>query len=206
MKSRIKLSGATTLWMSGTPAGTLTLCTLVLLGSIEVVRAQDDSRSSITNGAQVATHPHVVKVVKPLANRATDLNQQTMSKDKRAEKAKHLAVTLSYDEKTQSVGAYDRPVIAEVEKHWRDLLTNIKQDSTGKVVLQFQLHRDGGVTELKLIGNTASDAIGAACRKAVLDSSPFPRWPKEMHKQVAADTRRLTLTFHYPPDEASREK
>lgn len=184
MKTITLIVAASTLWLSGTT---------------EVTCAQDNSRSNIADGAQAVTHQ---RMIKPLANGATNLNRSK----KRTENAKQLDVTLSYDEKTQSVGAYDRPVIAEVEKHWHDLLDKIKPESTGKVVLQFYLHPDGRVTELKLLESTVSDAIGEVCKQAVLDSSPFPRWPKEMHKQIAADTRRMTLTFHYPPDDANRIK
>jgi outer membrane biosynthesis protein TonB len=183
-----------------------TLCMLALIGSIQIIRAQENSHGSITtNSAEVATHP---RTIRPLTNGATNLNRRTASKGKRSEDAKHVAVTLSYDEKTESFGVYDRTVSAAVENRWRELLGNIKHDgyAAGKVVLQFHLNHDGRVSELKLIERTAGETLSLACQQAVLDLSPFPRWPREMHKQVAADFRRLTLTFHYPPDEVHRER
>ena len=183
-----------------------TLFIMVLLGSLQEIRAQENLGSISTNSAGVVTR---VRYLKPLDSSArTDPVRRTVPKGERPEDAKYVTLSLSFDAKARPVGVYDRAVIADVKKRWCDLLDNLKYEgsSTGNVVLQFQLNCDGRIAGLKLVENNMEDRLSLPCVKALLDQSPFSRWPKEMHKMIGADDRTMTLTFSYLPNEAQRKK
>ncbi len=89
--------------------------------------------------------------------------------------------------------------IETVQQRWYDLLDNSRYDGyrQGKVVLQFHLNYDGRITEMKVVENNVGEMLGLLCQKAVLDPSPFEKWPHEMRLMVDRDYRELTFTFYY---------
>jgi len=183
------------------------LCMLALFGFLQIIRGEENSVSSTTtNSAGDGAHPRIIKPLKSHAR--TDPDGRTMLKGELSENAKRVVLKSSIDTKTRPFGVYDRAVIAAVQNHWCELLDSAKYDgsSTGKVALQFQVYYDGRITGLKIIENTVKETLGLLCQKAVLELSPYPRWPKEMHKQLAADSRTLALTFYYLPADAHRKK
>jgi len=95
-------------------------------------------------------------------------------------------------------GAYDRALIDAIRSHWYALLDerNYALDNRGKVVLQFILHPDGRVTEMKVSENTTSEVLSIVCQKAVLDPAPFPAWPTEMRRLIGEE-RPIQFTFYY---------
>lgn len=105
----------------------------------------------------------------------------------------------SYDVKATGFGAYDRAFIDAVSSRWYDLLDNMSYDAyrSGRVVLQFNLNYDGRITEMKVMETTVTETLTLLCQKAVLDPSPFDKWPREMRLMVGEDSRRITFTFYY---------
>ena len=70
-------------------------------------------------------------------------------------------------------------------------------EGRGHVVLQFKLHHDGRITDMKVIENTVSETLSLICQKAVLDPAPFERWPTEMRQLNNGDVRSIQFTFFY---------
>jgi outer membrane biosynthesis protein TonB len=105
----------------------------------------------------------------------------------------------SYDVKATGFGAYDRAFIDAVSSRWYDLLDNMSYDAyrSGYVRLEFNLNYDGRITEMKVLETTVTETLTLLCQKAVLDPSPFDRWPREMRLMVGDDERRITFTFYY---------
>ncbi len=105
----------------------------------------------------------------------------------------------SLDVKATGFGAYDRAFIDAVSSRWYDLLDNMSYDAyrQGKVVVQFVLNYDGRITEMKVVESTVTETLSLLCQKAVLDPSPFDKWPREMRLMVGEDSRRITFTFNY---------
>jgi outer membrane biosynthesis protein TonB len=95
-------------------------------------------------------------------------------------------------------GAYDSALIAAVQQRWYALLDEREYalDSRGKVVLNFVLHPDGRVTDMKISENTTTDVLGIVCEKAVLDPAPFPAWPTDMRRLIGEE-RAIQFTFYY---------
>jgi hypothetical protein len=105
----------------------------------------------------------------------------------------------SYDVKATGFGAYDRAFIDAVSSRWYDLLDSMSYDGyrSGRVVVQFNLNYDGRITEMKLVESTVTETLALLCQKAVLDPSPFDKWPREMRLMIGEDSRRITFTFYY---------
>lgn len=106
---------------------------------------------------------------------------------------------ISADTKITGFGAYDRAFIDAVSSRWYDLLDNMSYDAyrSGLVRLEFNLNYDGRITEMKVLQTTVTETLTLLCQKAVLDPSPYDRWPREMRLMVGEDERRITFTFYY---------
>jgi hypothetical protein len=108
------------------------------------------------------------------------------------------AAVPSFDVKLTGFGDYDERFIEAVSQHWFDLLRiqNFALDRTGKVVLQFTLHYDGRITDMKIAENTVGDVLGYVCEKAVNDPAPFAQWSSDMRLKLG-DSRAVQFSFYY---------
>jgi hypothetical protein len=105
----------------------------------------------------------------------------------------------SLDAKATTYGAYDAALIYAVQNSWYKLLDDrgYASDDRGKVVLEFVLHPDGRVSDIKISGNTTtSEMLGIICRRALEDPEPFDAWPSDMRRMLG-DTRHIQFTFVY---------
>lgn len=112
---------------------------------------------------------------------------------------KRAALESSLNVRATPFGAYDAAIIAAVQKRWYDLLDsrNFARELTGKVVLEFRLHYDGRVTDMRVVENTVDELLCLLCQKAILDPSPYERWPSDMRRMMGADFREVRFTFYY---------
>jgi hypothetical protein len=110
-----------------------------------------------------------------------------------------LENTTSLDAKATPFGTYDALLVQAISQRWYDLLDSreFAGEGRGKVVVQFKLHYDGRITDMKVAENTVSETLSLICQKAVLDPSPFERWPKELRLMVGEDYRKIQFTFYY---------
>jgi hypothetical protein len=104
----------------------------------------------------------------------------------------------SLDAKETPFGGYDAAFTEAVANRWYDLLDerNYGANGRGKVVLQFKMHYDGHITDMRIVDNSAGDVLGLLCEKAVLDPAPFERWPSDMRRMLG-DIRNVQFTFYY---------
>lgn len=108
---------------------------------------------------------------------------------------KNLGVS-ALDVRGMSFGAYDAAIIQAIQQRWYDLLES-RPTPRGKVVLEFRLHFDGRVTNMKIGDADVGELYALFCQKAVQDPAPFPRWPSDMRRQLQADHRDVKFTFYY---------
>jgi outer membrane biosynthesis protein TonB len=115
---------------------------------------------------------------------------------------RHLEVA-SLDAKQTAFGAYDAALIDAVSQSWYHSLdqTSYASDTQGKVVIQFNLHSDGSVTDLKMVQDTADSTPGALwaiiCQAAIENAAPFARWPSDMLHAIGSNVREVRFTFYY---------
>jgi len=111
---------------------------------------------------------------------------------------KRHGTVASLDAKATPYGAYDEAIIKAVSLRWYAILDATSTPTRpGKVVLEFRLHSDGRVTELKVLESDVGDALALYCQKAISDPSPYAPWPAEMRRMIAKDFRLITFTFYY---------
>jgi len=118
-------------------------------------------------------------------------------KSRQAGGVNRLNMESAVDAMKTSFGDYDRDFIDAVRTHWYQLLENRSVEGPGKVVVEFRLHPDGRVTDLKMVQNEMSDLLGLICQEAVSDPAPYRPWPEEMRRDIPKEYRDVTFTFYY---------
>ncbi len=93
-------------------------------------------------------------------------------------------------------GDYDRDFIDAVRERWFELLKDRQDNVAGRVVLEFNLHADGRITDMKMQFTDVNDLLSLLCQQAVEDPAPFKRWPQEMRREIS-DPRQIRFTFYY---------
>lgn len=105
---------------------------------------------------------------------------------------------VSLNVRSSPFGAYDAALIAAIQKRWYDLLEDTSVPlRPGRVIVEFTLHYDGRVTELKIAEQDVGEILALYCRKAISDPAPFGPWPKELRELVGKDYRDVRISFFY---------
>lgn len=110
---------------------------------------------------------------------------------------RHMTMDSSLDAMKTSFGDYDREFIDAVRARWYQLLDNTTVTGNGRVVVEFWLHPDGRITNLRILQNEMSDMLGLICQRAIYDPAPYRPWPEEMRRDIPKDYRDVTFTFYY---------
>jgi hypothetical protein len=112
------------------------------------------------------------------------------------ERRAHVAMV---DARRSPFGNYDAVFIGLVQARWYQLLDNNQYmlDRRGKVALTFRLYYDGRISQLEMTENGVGDMLSLLCQKAILDPTPYPRWPTDMRQLVGGDYREVRFTFYY---------
>ncbi len=102
------------------------------------------------------------------------------------------------DVKGTTFGAYDEAFIAAIQRRWYDILEESNLPfRTGKVVIEFVLHADGRITEVRVDEQDVGDILAVYCRRAISDPAPFASWPSDMRRQVGKEYREIKFSFFY---------
>jgi hypothetical protein len=109
----------------------------------------------------------------------------------------NLSMKSSLDVKGSAIGGYDEQVVAAIKARWYQLLENRSPNAPGKVVVEFRMHPDGRITDVKVTQNEVSELLAIICQQAILDPAPYPPWPKQMRLDIPADVRDVQFTFYY---------
>lgn len=108
---------------------------------------------------------------------------------------KNLGVS-ALDVRGMSFGAYDAAIIQAIQQRWYSLLES-RPTPRGRVVVEFRMHFDGRVTDMKVSDADVGELYSLFCQKAIQDPAPFPRWPSDMRRQMQADYRDVRFSFFY---------
>jgi len=111
---------------------------------------------------------------------------------------RNRAMAPSLNVKVTGFAEYDQRFIEAVSQRWYDLLESqqFALDRTGKVTLRFHLNYDGTISEMRFAENTVGDLLGYVCQKAVMDGSPYERFPSDMRRKLG-DFADVQFTFFY---------
>jgi TonB family protein len=99
--------------------------------------------------------------------------------------------TIQFDTKGVEFGPWLRRFVAQVRRNW--FVPYAAMTFRGRVVVQFNIHKDGTITELVVAGPSGIDAFNRAAHNAILGSNPTEPLPPEYPEPVAF----FTVTFYY---------
>jgi outer membrane biosynthesis protein TonB len=102
--------------------------------------------------------------------------------------------------KGSPTATYDAAFVSAVKARWYQLLENRTRNAPGNVVVEFRIHSDGRVTNVKVIQSEVTEFLSAICQQAILDPAPYARWPTGMRRDVGADFRDVQFTFYFGVD------
>jgi TonB family protein len=98
---------------------------------------------------------------------------------------------IQFDTKGVEFGPWIRRFIAQVKRNW--FIPYAAMSMKGHVVIQFNVHRDGTITDLMVVGPSAVDAFNNAAFGALSGSNPTQPLPPEYPDSKAF----FTVTFFY---------
>ncbi len=105
---------------------------------------------------------------------------------------------IAFDTKATPFGDYDLAFISAVERCWHILLDEHQGTRRpGKVVIVFILNYDGRISDIKIQENDVGEISAMLCQSAILNPSPYPRWPAKMRQEIGGNSREMTFTFYY---------
>ena len=98
---------------------------------------------------------------------------------------------IQFDTKGVEFGPWIRRFIAQVKRNW--LIPYAAMSMKGHVVIQFNVHKDGSITDLQVVGASPVDAFNNAAFGALSGSNPTQPLPPEYPDNRAF----FTVTFFY---------
>jgi TonB family protein len=98
---------------------------------------------------------------------------------------------IQFDTKGVEFGPWIRRFVAQVRRNW--FVPQAAWAFRGRVVLQFNIHRDGRITDVVVVQPSEIDAFNRASYNAILGSNPTEPLPPEYPEDKAF----FTVTFSY---------
>jgi TonB family protein len=100
---------------------------------------------------------------------------------------------IQFDTKGIEFGPWVRRFIAQVKRNWLPMIPYSAMMYKGHVVMTFNVHKDGNITELSIAGPCPVDAFNTAAFGALKASTPTEPLPREYPTESAF----FTVTFFY---------
>jgi TonB family protein len=123
-----------------------------------------------------------------LRNLQKYVDQQSFNNDKG--QVQNLG-PLQFDTKGVEFGPWIRRFIAQVRRNW--FVPMAAMSLRGHVVLTFNVHRNGALTDVQVVEPSGIDSFNTAAMNALLASNPTEPLPPE----YPADKAFFTVTFYY---------
>lgn len=98
---------------------------------------------------------------------------------------------IQFDTKGVEFGPWIRAFVAQVKRNW--FIPDAAMAMRGHVVLQFNVHKDGRITDVAIVGPSSIAGFNNASANAILASNPTAPLPPE----YPADKAFFTVTFYY---------
>jgi TonB family protein len=99
--------------------------------------------------------------------------------------------TIQFDTKGVEFGPWLRRFVAQVRRNW--FVPMAAMTFRGRVVVQFNIHKNGTITDVNVVGLSDIDAFNRAAHNAILGSNPTEPLPPEYPEPMAF----FTVTFYY---------
>ena len=100
---------------------------------------------------------------------------------------------IQFDTKGVEFGPWVRRFIAQVKRNWLPMIPYSAMMYKGHVVVTFNVHKDGSLTDLSVVGPCPVDSFNTAAFGALKASNPTEPLPRE----YPTDAAFFTVTFFY---------
>jgi TonB family protein len=98
---------------------------------------------------------------------------------------------IQFDSKGADFGPWLRRFVAQVKRNW--FIPSAAMMLKGHVVITFNVHRDGGITDIEVKAPSGTDAFDRAAVNALIESNPTQPLPPDYPSESAF----FTVTFLY---------
>ena len=99
--------------------------------------------------------------------------------------------TIQFDTKGVEFGPWIRRFVAQVRRNW--FIPHAAMTFRGRVVIQFNIHKSGRITDIAVVGPSNIDAFNRSAYNAIFSSNPVEPLPPEYPEPTAF----FTVTFYY---------
>jgi TonB family protein len=139
--------------------------------------------------APEASRPAPGRLGDALRNLERYVQNQTFSNPQGG--ANDPGATIQFDTKGVEFGPWIRRFVAQVRRNW--FIPHAAMSFRGRVVIQFNIHRNGRITDVAVVSPSNIDAFNRAAYQAIIGSNPVEPLPPEYPEPMAF----FTVTFFY---------
>lgn len=160
----------------------------------QIARALPEAPTGIQRSAETS-RPAPGRLGDALRNLERYVQNQTFNNPQGG--ANDPGQSIQFDTKGVEFGPWIRRFVAQVRRNW--FIPNAAMNFRGRVVLQFNIHRNGRITDVNVVAPSSIDAFNRAAYNAIVGSNPTEPLPPEYPDPQAF----FTVTFFYneqPPN------
>ncbi len=109
------------------------------------------------------------------------------------------ALQSSLNVKASPLGDYNYRMVLAVQEQWYLYLQErrFSLERQGKVVITFDLHSDGSITNVATKDSNVGETLSFLCEMSVMKPAPFGKWPADVRRLIGGDIIPVTFTFNY---------
>ena len=109
------------------------------------------------------------------------------------------AGTIAVDARFSNYGDYTQRMMEAIQSSWWSIIERSRFESVtrGNVIVRFRLHRDGTVTDAKVLSTEVTRVMTLACKDAVMAPAPYDIWRADMVAMYGeSDTVTINFIYH----------
>ena len=108
------------------------------------------------------------------------------------------AGSIAVDARFSNYGDYTQRMLEAIQSSWWSIIERSRFEgvSRGHVTVSFILHRDGTVTDAKVLGSEVTRVMTLACKDAVMAPAPYDIWRADM-VAMYGESDTVTINFLY---------
>lgn len=161
----------------------------------EKQRDPSAEKTAVTPGDVTMTSPNSAANAKPRPRPRATIAGTSGPLAKNMSSAGEAGV-LGMDSVFSTMGEYSSRMMETIQAAWWISIERSKVSQRGHVVIEFTLHRDGTVTDVKIIESSTDRRAAYLCKDSIVGRAPFDPWPEDM-VGMFGESQTGRITFHY---------
>jgi outer membrane biosynthesis protein TonB len=109
------------------------------------------------------------------------------------------AGSIAVDARFSNYGDYTQRMMEAIQSSWWSIIERSRFEGVtrGRVTVSFRLHRDGTVTDAKVLGTEVTRVMTLACKDSVMAPAPYDIWRADMVAMYGeSDTVTINFLYH----------